>query len=427
MTAVTTVVVALAFFGLIMLSVACHEVGHMVPAKIFGVRVPTYSIGFGPKLWAIRRGDTEYGIRWLPLGGYVQLLGMYPPARPRTKPLSRWQQFLEQARAEEYRDITPADDGHLFYQKRTWQKIIIMVSGPAMNVLIAFGLFWSVLGLHGLYQPQTTVGAVQQCIIREDRTDRTCQATDEPTPAALAGLQPGDQVVSFNDKPITSHDQLIDLIRRNLDNQARIDVLRDGQRIALPAVRTVIIGVQDELDPSKRIAAGWLGVNMTSQLEKGGPVETIREMWTMTRQSVVALGQFPVKVYNVIADWITGQERDIYGPISIVGASVLAGQVATADAPLGDKVAATVWLLGSLNLFLALFNFVPLPPLDGGHVAGAVYEWIRRQVARLRKQPDPGPFDMATMLPLTYLIGAFLLMSGFALIVADIFIPISLF
>ena len=134
-----------------------------------------------------------------------------------------------------------------------------------------------------------------------------------------------------------------------------------------------------------------------------------------------------MRVYNVAADLVTGQPRDINSPLSIVGASRFAGETATTDQLSGtDKVVTYISLLGSVNLFLALLNLVPLLPLDGGHVAGAVYEWLRRQAARLLGRPDPGPVDTAKALPLTYLVGGFLLIGGLTLIVADIISPIRL-
>ena len=144
--------------------------------------------------------------------------------------------------------------------------------------------------------------------------------------------------------------------------------------------------------------------------------------------SPVAIVQFPAKVWNVVVDLVTGAPRDIYGPMSIVGASRVAGEIIASDAVTWQsKAVMFASLLASVNLFLAVFNLVPLPPLDGGHMAGALWEWLRRQVARLRKQPDPGPFDTARLLPWAYGVGALLLLSGVVLIVADIISPMQLF
>jgi membrane-associated protease RseP (regulator of RpoE activity) len=420
---------AIAFFALIMASVALHEIGHMVPAKLFGVRVPKYFVGFGPTLWSTTRGETEYGFKWFPLGGFVRLLGMYPPRPDGVTRRTRLSDFADGARESEWSEITETDvaDERLFYQKKTWQKLIVMAGGPTMNLLIAFLLMLAVTAGYGAYRPQTTIAYVQPCVIT-DPARTQCSADDPKTPAAQAGLLAGDRVVSFNGVQVTSYTQLSDLIRANLDGPATIVVDRAGATVALPEVRTGINNLPDRLDPSHKVRAGWLGISPQQELVKGGPVEVLSDMWTMIQQSVVALVQFPVKVWHVVVGMATGQPRDVYDPVSIVGASQVAGEVAgSAELPVGQKLAALGSLLASVNLFLAVFNFVPLPPLDGGHIAGAIYEWLRRKAAGLFRRPDPGFFDTAKLLPIAYGVGGFLLIAGVALILADIVSPIKLF
>lgn len=426
MTIFLTILFALLFFVLIMASIALHEVGHLVPAKLFGVKVTQYFIGFGKTLWSRFRGETEFGIKAFPLGGYVRLVGMYPPARPEQKD-TRLNRIADQARAFEWEEITPADDGRLFYQKKTWQKIVVMLGGPAMNLMLAFLIFLGINLFHGTYQSTLLVANVSECAIRADRENQTCTADDPVTPAKQAGVEVGDRLVSFNGVQLTSWEQMGDLIRSNRDGEASVVVERDGQELALPNVHTVLNYVPDRLDPSRYVEAGFLGVSPTQELTRGGPVETIAQMGTMTKQSFVALASFPVRVYNVAADLVTGQPRDLNSPLSIVGASRVAGEIGASDQlAVGDKVATWFSLLGSVNLFVALLNLVPLLPLDGGHIAGAIYEWLRRQLAKLRGRPDPGPVDVAKGLPVTYLVGGFLLVGGVVLILADIISPIQL-
>lgn len=423
MDAFVTVVFGLVFFGLLMVSVALHEVGHLVPAKLFGVRVPQYFVGFGKTLWSTQRGETEYGVKLFPLGGFVRLLGMYPPTRPGAR--QTWlQRFADDARSYEWDDIRTTDDGRLFYQKSTVRKLIIMAGGITMNLLIAFGLFWGVSALHGNWREQPVVAQVHACVVTEPRA---CRPDDPRTPAAQAGVQPGDRIVAFNGVPVADYPQLSGLIRANLDREATVTVERGGQQVVLPAVHTLVTSVPDTLDPSRRVAAGFFGVVPTRELVHGGPVEVLRDMGQLTAQSVVAIAQFPVKVWNVMADLVTGQPRDINGPISILGASTIAGQASVQDAPLGSKVAMFASLLGGVNLFLALFNLIPLPPLDGGHMAGALWEALRRAFARLTGRADPGPVDTAKMVPVAYAVGGFLLLCGIALIVADIVSPVKIF
>ena len=228
--------------------------------------------------------------------------------------------------------------------------------------------------------------------------------------------------------PGTAANEISTLIRANLDQPVVLTVERDGQRLALPQVNTVITGVPDRYDPAKRVAAGFLGVEPVVTRERGGPVAVIGDMWQMTKQTAVALIDFPAKVYYTGYNLVTGKPRDIYGPMSIVGASRAAGEIAATDQiNAADKVASLFTVLASVNLFVGLFNFVPLLPLDGGHMAGAVYEAARRGWARILRRPDPGYVDTARMLPVAYVVGGIILVSGVVLILADILDPIRLF
>ena len=425
---VLMIVAALGFFALIMASIALHEIGHLVPAKLFGVKVTQYFVGFGKNVWSMRRGGTEYGIKALPLGGYVRLIGMYPPERPGTletkSPLARW---ADEAREIEYEEISAADDGRLFYQKAWWQKVIVMACGPLMNLFLAFCIFGAINALHGQYRPQLVAEAVSECVIPVG-TQRACTASDPVSPAKQAGMKVGDRIVSFNGTPVAQWADLTELIRRNRGDQARVVVERAGHQVALQSVHTIVTGVRDPLDPSKTIEAGFLGVTPEYRQMKGGLGVTADDMWLQTKQSLTALATFPVKVWNVAADLVTGQQREANGPISIVGASRAAGEIAGAhDLSTGDKIASWFAMLGSVNLFVCLLNVVPLPPLDGGHIAGALYEAIKRAVYRALGRPDPGHVDTARMLPVSYLVGGFLAVAGIVLFLADVISPVKIF
>ena len=419
---------ALLFFALIMVSIALHEIGHLVPAKIFGVKVTQYFVGFGRTIWSRKRGETEYGFKLFPLGGYVRLVGMYPPEKQSDKPKGWLTRLADRARSYEYEEITPADDGRLFHQKPVWQKVIVMLGGPAMNLLLAFLIFLGINLFHGTWQLTLNVTVVKDCVIPAGRTPATCQDGDPQTPAKQAGVMVGDKVVAFNGHRVSTWDELTDLIRANRDGAATLTVERDGRTMELPTVNTIIQSVPDRLDPTSRVEAGFLGVSPSRELVRGGVIETAGQMWNITRMSLVALASFPVRVWNVGVGLATGAERDINSPISVVGASRVAGEIAVADSvPIQDRVASWLSLLGSVNLFVALLNLVPLLPLDGGHIAGALYEALRRGLARLRGKSDPGPVDTAKMLPVAYLVGGFLLIGGVVLILADIISPIKLF
>jgi membrane-associated protease RseP (regulator of RpoE activity) len=423
---------AILFFALVMASIALHEIGHLVPGKAFNVKTTEYFVGFGRTLWSRRKGETEYGVKAVPVGGYVRLVGMFPPGKDQPDQIRAYstgpfRALADNARAAEWSTIQPEDEGRLFYQKPFWQKLIIMACGPAMNILLAFLILLGVAATYGVYRSQLTISKVQECVVAANAADKTCEGKP-PTPAAQSGIQPGDKIVAFNGIAVSSWDDVSRLIRANLDHPAVVTVERGGQRIDLKPVNTVITGVPDRYDPSKRVAAGFFGVEPEVVRQRGGPIAVVGDMWQMTKQTAVALAYFPAKVYYTAYNLVTGKPRDIYGPMSIVGASRAAGEIASTDQiDAAAKVASLFTVLGAVNLFVALFNFVPLLPLDGGHVAAAFYEAVRRAIARVFGKPDPGPVDTAKLLPVAYIVGGMILISGVVLILADLIDPIRLF
>ena len=415
------------FFGLIIVSVLLHEAGHFIPAKLFGMKATEFFAGFGTTIWSTRRGETTYGFKWLPFGGYTKIIGMYPVDVTHRR--STWlTRVADQARQAESEEITPQDRGRLFCDKPVWQRLVVMSGGILTNLLLAFLLFWGVFGIAGRPAQTTSVAAVNECVLSTSDPSRSCTANDPETPAHRMGLQPGDEVVSFNGVEVTSWEQLSDLIRANTDQPATLVVVRDGQRRTLPTVNTVTNTVRDRLDPTRTVEAGFMGFMPQAVVVHSGPGDTVSEMWQMSKQSLHALVRLPVLTWNVASDVVTGKARDVNSPMSIVGASVVAGDVAANDQlTTGDKVAFGASLLGGLNLFLFWLNVIPLPPMDGGHIAGAIYEWIKRGVFRVLGRPDPGPADTAMMLPVAWVIGGALLVMGIILIIADLVSPVRLF
>ena len=422
MTVVWAIVAGVGFFALIMASIALHEVGHLVPAKIFGVRVPKYFVGFGKTLWSTRRGETEYGVKLLPLGGYVRLMGMYPPAT--SAPKGRLGQLADGAREAEWSEITATDvaTNRLFYQKKTWQKLIVMAGGPLMNILLAFLIFLGINLGYGQTQQTLTVAVVTPCL---EVAPATCVAP----PAKQAGVQVGDTIVALNGTRVSTWRELVGLLRGQGDGELRFTIDRPGTgELVLLPVHGVFRQLADLDDPSKTVTVGFAGMSSATAVVRVGPVGTAKDMWTMTTQSVKALATFPAKVFVTAYDLVTGKPRDVNGPLSVIGASVAAGELATTDQlTQSGRIASYFSLLGGVNLFVAILNLVPLLPFDGGHIAGAVWEALRRGWARLVRRPDPGFVDTARLLPVAYVVGAFLMITGVILVLADIISPIRIF
>lgn len=428
----TTLGIVLFVVG-VLISVALHEMGHMLPAKAFGMKVTQFFVGFGRTIWSTKRGETEYGIKAIPAGGFVRIIGMLPPGkgqdptRIRKANTGPIQSLVENARSAEYETILPEDDGRLFYQKVWWKKLIVMASGPLVNVVIAFVLFGGLYMLYGTPVAQTTVSTVTDCVIPASQAtaDRKCTDTDKVSPAKDAGFQVGDKIISFNGTQISSWDQLTPLIRANTDKPATIVVERNGAQKTLQT-NTILNQVQESATSDKLVSVGFLGISPTEKVERQSFGFVVDQMGKLTVSTVQALGKFPEKLVGV-AKSIVGGQRDQDSPMSVVGASRVAGEVASSDLGVGQKIATGILLLASLNLFLALFNFIPLLPLDGGHMIGAIWEGIRRGLAKLFRRPDPGYVDVAKLLPIAYVAASVIVVMGVLLVIADIVNPIKLF
>ena len=430
------------------LSIALHEIGHLVPAKLFGVRVTQYMIGFGPTVLSRTRGETEYGLKAIPLGGYIRMIGMYPPHKGEpegtiredsTGLLQQMTEMSEDAKAYESAQYGPEDAHRTFVALSVPKKLVVMLGGPAMNLLISVLLMVVLVSGIGLPSVTPTVQSVSECVVPADApADVSCEG-QPPAPALEAGIRPGDVLREIDGAPITRWEDVTEAVRAADDRTIEVVVEREGREIPLEA--TLVIDARPVLDQDGAAVrdadgrlvteeVGFLGVAGTPDLVPQSPTEVPAMAWdafVRTGQIVVTL---PVRLYEVAQAAFGSAERDPDGPLGVVGVSRLAGEVASADEPgfeLREKVGTMISMLASLNMALFVFNLVPLLPLDGGHVAGALLEGIRRRIARLRGRPDPGPVDMSRMLPLTNAVALVFIVMTLLLLYADIVKPITLF
>jgi membrane-associated protease RseP (regulator of RpoE activity) len=455
MTAVYYTLGVVIFVVAILASIGLHEFGHLIPAKKFGGKVTQWFVGFGPTVWSKQIGETEYGIKAIPLGGYVKIVGMLPPGaaeldenrehpvydedgnrviRLRRSNTGMFTQLISDARAAEEEHIKPGDEGRLFYKLAWWKKVVVMAGGPTVNLLIAFFIFAPIFAFYGNPDPEEAVVSpvvdeVAPCIVPAAEDGRACTAEElrnDPTPASQAGLEQGDEFVEFNGETITGWEQLQRLIRANNDGAAEIVVLRDGERVTLTTNTTVELRPTSVSDDTL-VQVGFLGVVPVAEMRTGGVFYTLDRMGSMTVDTVQALGTLPVKVWGVAKAIVGVQDRANDSPVSIVGGGRFAGELASADDfPVRDKALSLLMLIAGFNFFIGMFNFVPLLPLDGGHIAGALYEGIKRGVARLLGRPDPGYVDVAKLLPVAYVMASVILVLGVVLIVGDLVVPLSL-
>ena len=260
-------------------SIALHEVGHLVPAKLFKVRVTKYMIGFGPTLWSRKKGETEYGFKALPLGGYVSMIGMYPPNKEdggvRPSSTGMFQTLATEARSVAHEEVGPGDEGRVFYKLPVWKKIIIMLGGPAMNMVIGLVLLAVLLMGFGVAQATTTISDVSKCQVAAGETVDPDSADCKLTPAAAAGLQPNDKVTSFDGKAVTSWDELTSWIRSSAGKEVPITVERNGASVETTVTPVLssrpVIGAdgrpeQDANGVLKYQEVGFLGIGAQSAL-----------------------------------------------------------------------------------------------------------------------------------------------------------------
>ena len=430
------------FVLLIGASIALHEIGHLLPAKKFGVKVTEYMIGFGPTIWSKTKGETTYGLKGIPLGGYIRMIGMIPPAKddptgaPRSMTTGKFGAMIADARKQSLDDVGPADANRVFYKLPVRKKIVVMLGGPVMNLLFAFVLFTIMLVGIGLPQPSLQVAGVVPCTpslaqpTGASLPSGQCPTGTELAPAAAAGLIGGDVITAIDGESFTTWDQATTWIRAHGDTTATLTFIRADQVMEAPiAIATIDRPVYDDRgNPTGETeTSGYIGMRPEFEFVSQSWATVPGYMWDITAASVKALISLPVRLYELVMDTlIGGGERAIDSPVSVVGVSRIGGEIAAMDEPLMSKAATFLGLAASLNLFLFLFNLLPVLPLDGGHVAGALYEGLRRWIAKVRGRSDPGPVDIARLLPVAYVVAAALVGMGVIVIWADLIKPISL-
>jgi membrane-associated protease RseP (regulator of RpoE activity) len=429
-----TVLGIVIFFVGILFSVAWHELGHFSTARWFGIKVPEFMVGFGPTLWSRRRGETEFGLKAIPLGGYIRMIGMIPPAPGSGSALGRsrrtgpFQGLMDDARRQSAMDVLPEDVDKQFYLRAPWKRVIVMFAGPFMNLILAVVLFAIVLMGFGVPTLITTVDAVSKCVVPATTAAQApteCPADAPPTPAAAAGFQPGDKIVAFNGQPYAEWRDLQEAIRA-ARGTVTVTVDRDGQLLDLTP--TLITTQLKDLDGGNEIVeGGFLGLSPQNVVERKDLPAVAGQIGEIIGRTGQAILELPSRVPALVGAVFLGDERDVNGPIGVVGVSRIGGEILAQDIPPAQEIAFFLQLLAAVNISLFLFNLLPIPPLDGGQIFPAIWEAIKKRIARLRGRPDPGPVDVAKLLPVAYVVAlVFIAWSGL-LLVADVINPVRLF
>lgn len=403
----------------LLLSVILHELGHLSVAKMFKVLVPECWAGFGPVLWSKQLGDTRYGLKAWPLGGYVRILGMYPPAPAGTRTRTRVGKvtLAEQAREDSAQEMEKAAAaglrGYALWQVSPWKKAAVIAAGPVVNLILAFVFTaWVVVG-YGSQVTTTTVAEVN------------ADPKVSSTAAYEAGIQAGDQILSWDGQRVTSWEQLRSLVADSDAQLVQVQVERDGQTLTLEVTAQNV----ESSDGSSSLALG-----VTSQVERvhGTWGEAVIATGQQVSLSLQAIWNLPANLWHTVESLFTGEERSSDSVVSVVGVARVAGEISSTatesqDLTWVDRVAMLCSLLAALNVALFVFNLIPLPPLDGGHFVAAVWGGLKNLWARLLRRPHPHPVDAAKAVPLASVVFVLLIAISLVLVVADLVDPVTLF
>jgi membrane-associated protease RseP (regulator of RpoE activity) len=381
----------------LLISIMLHEAGHFVTAKKFNMKVTQFFVGFGQTLWSRMRGETEYGIKVLPLGGFVKITGMTT---------------LE--------DVDPADEPRSFRRQPGWQRAIVLVAGSFMHFALAFVLLFGLAVGIGI-QNTTTIGQVTRCVptsLRALEQADPCQGNHAPSPASLAGIQAKDKVISIAGVAVQSWVQLGDVIRRQPPGRSvPVVVERNGSQLTLHVTPATVPGRQ----------GSYLGID-DQIFQRIGPLSAVSYAGSAFGQVLAGSGSAIAKLPSALP-YLFAKDRakTAAGNVSsVVGAADIAGQAVAAGGGWQYTVSTLLLIIISLNIFVGAFNLLPLLPLDGGHLAVVLFERARAFLARLRGRPDPGLVDIQRLIPVSVGVFALLVGLGLVLIAADIFNPVHL-
>jgi len=401
-------VLGIVLFALaILISVALHECGHMWVARATGMKVRRYFVGFGPTLWSTRRGETEYGVKGVPLGGFCDIAGMTP-----------------------VEELAPDEHDRAMYKQKTWKRVAVLFAGPGMNFAICLVLIYGIAlawGLPNLHPPTNAVVGETGCVAKEVTAGKLDKC-DGPGPAAQAGIRPGDVVVKVGNTPVSTFDDMAAAVRK-LQGTVPVVVQRDGTTITTyvqvqSTQRFLTNGAKGGQPEAATVGAIGVGAVRLAPTHYGvltAIPATFAFAGDLTVEVGKALVTIPTKV-GALVHAIGGGQRDPGTPMSVVGASIIGG----------DTVDHGLWVafwffLAQLNLILGAINLVPLLPFDGGHIAVAVFEKIRNMIRSARGMVAAAPVNYLKLMPATYVVLVFVVGYMLLTVTADLVNPIRLF
>lgn len=399
-----SVVGVLAFVVALLISVMIHEAGHYLTAKRFGMKVTEFFLGFGARIWSFRRGETEFGIKAIPAGGYCKIVGMAPGE-----------------------EVAPEDQHRRFLSGTVPQRLIVLGAGSFLHFVLGFILVLILFSGIGTVRALNTVEEVVPCILTQGQSE--CAPSAPRSPALSAGLLVGDEIISVRSVGAQSEGEkmkwgeIVTLIRASANEELIFTIDRSGEllELTIPVASRIIDGQ----------SFGVIGVVNDFGKVRLGPIDGIVESATFVRDvttgSFEALIKLPTLIPALIDQTFGGEERDPEGLVGIVGVARTTGEAAGSERlDTSDKITFFIVMVAGLNIFVGIFNLLPILPLDGGHMAVAIADGVKRTSARLRKRPMPEPIDVEKLTPLTLVVVVLLLSLTVLLVIADIVNPVRL-
>ena len=388
----------LAFAVALLVSVMIHEAGHYLTAKKFGMKVTEFFVGFGKKIWSVTKGETEFGLKAIPAGGYCKIVGMTPRE-----------------------ELSPADADRAFIKASVPQRLIVLGAGSFLHFVIGFVLLIVLFASVGITSLTNQVERVSECI--PQTANEVCSAKSVPSPAKNAGIIAGDKIVKVNGLSYQEWSEVVEVIRSSAGKQLDITIDRNGSLINI-----LVTPASRELD-GKEI--GVLGVVNQVGTITYGPLTAIAKGGSFTidilQNSVTALISLPSKIPDLVNQTFGNQERDPEGLVGVVGVARVSGETAETKAlTTREKIATFILIIASLNIFVGMFNLLPLLPLDGGHMAVAIADGVRNTRAKAKGLAKPAPFDVERLTPITMVVFAVMASLSLLLLTADILNPIRL-
>ena len=388
----------IAFVVALLFSVMVHEAGHFLTARHFHMKVTEFFLGFGKRIWSFKRGETEFGIKAIPAGGYCRIVGMSVTE-----------------------EVSDEDRPRSFYLASAPKRLIVLGAGSFLHFVLGFLILVIFLAGVGTTSVTNTVGTVSQCLSTD--ASGKCAPGAQIPPAKKAGIQAGDKIIAINGKKINLWSDAVSTIRNSPNKQLTLTLERAGSNLD--------ISLTPEAHLLNGKSVGFIGVQNKMGNVRLSLLKSLSNSTTLTGQlmksSVSSLFSLPTKIPALVRQTFGHEKRDASGLVGVVGVARVSAQTAS-DPKLAtpEKIATFLVIIASLNIFVGVFNLFPLLPLDGGHMAVALADGIRRQWARIRKKALPDPINVERLMPVTIVVFALLAVLSLLLLAADIFNPINI-